>query len=125
MFSVFFIKGKSVFSNGLRNLPKNSLDCLILFNWIFDDFLLADELFAKVLRSLETHVLINNNLYGKLVSSLESPTTFDERFKVTFVPVFTDISDFTGIPGITGISEIQEPVFLILIYWVANQKIYI
>ena len=125
VFSTFFIKGKSVFSNGLRNLLKNSLDCLILFNWVFDNFILADELFAKVLRSLETHVLINNNLYGKLVSSLESPTTFDERFKVTFVPVFTDISDFTGIPGITGISEIQEPVFLILIYWVANQKIYI
>ena len=116
VFSTFFIKGKSVFSNGLRNLLKNSLDCLILCNWVFDNFILADELFAKVLRSLETHVLVNNNLYGKLVSQLESPTTFDERFKVTFVPAFTGISDFTGIPGITGIPEIQEPVFLILIY---------
>ena len=49
------------------------------------------------------------NLCGKLVSPFESPTTFDQRFKVTFVPVFT------GIPGITNIPEIQEPVFLILI----------
>ena len=117
VFSTFFIKGKSVFSNGLWNLPKNSPDCPILCNWVFDDFILADEFFAKVFRNLETHVLVNNNLCGKLVSPLESPTTFDERFKVTFVPVFT------GIPGITDIPEIQEPVFLILINWVANQTI--
>ena len=37
----------------------------------------------KVLQSLKICVLVNNNLYGKLVLSLESPTTFDERFKVT------------------------------------------
>ena len=30
---------------------------------------------------------------------------------------------FTGIPGIADIPEIQEPVFLILINWVANQTI--
>ena len=117
VFSTFFIKGKSFFSNSLLNLPKNSPYCPILCNWVFDNFILADELFAKVLRSLETRVLVNNNLCGKLVSPFESPTTFDERFKVTFVPVFT------GIPGITDIPEIQEPVFLILINWVANQTI--
>ena len=117
VFSTFFVKGKSVFSNGLWNLPKNSRDCPILCNWVLDNFILADELFAKVLRSLETSVLVNNNLCGKLVSPIESSTTFDERFKVTFVPVFT------GIPGITDIPEIQEPVFLILINWVANQTI--
>ena len=111
VFSTFFIKGKLVFSNGLWNLPKNSPDCPILCNWVFDNFILADELFAKVLRSLETRVLVNNNLCGKLVSP------FDERFKVTFVPVFT------GIPGITDIPVIQEPVFLILMNWVANQTI--
>ena len=43
--------------------------------------------------------------------------TFDGRFKVTFVPVFT------GIPGITDIPEIQEPAFLILINLVTNQTI--
>ena len=114
VFSTFFIKEKSVFNNGLWNLPKNSPDCSILCNWVFDNFILADELFAKVLRSLETRVLVNNNLCGKLVSPFESPTTFDERFKVTFVPVFT------GIPGITDAPEIEEPVFLILINRVAN-----
>ena len=46
---------------------------------------------------------------SKISFTIESPTTFDERFKVTFVPVFT------GITGITDIPEIEEPVFLILI----------
>ena len=64
---------------------------------VFDNFILSDELFAKVLRSLETRVLVNNNLCGKLFSPFESPTTFGKRFKVTFVPVFT------GIPGIANI----------------------
>ena len=36
---------------------------------------------------------VNSNLFGKLVSPLESPITFDERCKVTSVPVF--IPDFT------------------------------
>ena len=49
----------------------------------FDNFILADELFGKVLRSFETCVLVNNNFYGKLFSSLESPATFDEVLKVT------------------------------------------
>ena len=40
-----------------------------------------------------TCVLVNNNLCEKLVSSLELPTTFDERFKVTLVPFF--IPEFT------------------------------
>ena len=91
VFSTFFIKWKSVFSNGLWNLPKNSPDCSILCNWVFVDFILANELFPKVLRSLETRVLVSDNLCGKLVSPFESP--FDERFKVIFVPVFTGIPD--------------------------------
>ena len=36
--------------------------------------------------------MLVNNLCGKLFSSLESPTTFDEIFKVTSVPFF--IPDF-------------------------------
>ena len=74
-----------------------------------NNFTLADKLFAKVLRSLEFRALVNNNLCGKLVSPFESPTTFDERCKVTFLPVFT------GVPGITDIREIEEPLFLISI----------
>ena len=54
--------------------------------------MLADESFAKALRSLETCVLVNNNLCGKLFSSLESPKTFEESLKVTLVPFF--IADF-------------------------------
>ena len=37
-------------------------------------------------------MLINNNLCGKLVSLLQLPITFGERFKVTSVPLF--ISSF-------------------------------
>ena len=59
---------------------------------IFDNFILADESIAKVLQSLEIWVLVNNNLRGKLFSSLESPTTFDEIFKGTSVQFF--IPDF-------------------------------
>ena len=40
----------------------------------------------------ETFVLVNNNLCGKLFSSLESPTTFAESFKNTSVQFF--IPDF-------------------------------
>ena len=67
-FSTFFIEGKPVFSNGPRSVPKNFPDCPMLCNWVFDNFIIADELFAKVLRSLKTCILVNNNLCGKLVS---------------------------------------------------------
>ena len=66
----------------------NSSDCHFLCNWVFDNFILADELLAKALKGLEICVLVNNNLCGKLFSSLESPTTFDEIFKVIWVPLF-------------------------------------
>ena len=43
--------------------------------WVYN-FILAEESFAKALRDFETCVLVNNNLCGKLFSSLESPTAF-------------------------------------------------
>ena len=95
------IKAKPVFSNSSKSLPKNPRDCPILCNWIFDNFTLAEELFAKVLKSLKTCVLVNNNLCGKLFSSLESRATVDESFKIISVPFF----------------------FQILIYWVLNKAI--
>ena len=52
--STFFIKGKTVFSNDSESLPKNPADCSILCNLVFDDFILAKEPFAKVLRSFES-----------------------------------------------------------------------
>ena len=61
-------------------------------NLLFDNFILADELLAKDLESLEPFLPVNSNLCGKLVSSLESPVTFNERFKVTLLPFF--VPDF-------------------------------
>ena len=58
----FPIKGNPVFCNGAKSIPKNSPDYPILCNWAFDSFILADELFEKALRSLETCALVNDNL---------------------------------------------------------------
>ena len=66
-FSKFFVKHKPVFCNIPRNLPKNPTDWLILDNWVFDEFILAEEPFAKALPILETCVLVNYNLCRKLV----------------------------------------------------------
>ena len=54
--------------------------------------MLAEESFAKALRNFDTFVVSNNNLCGKIFSSLESLATFDERFEVTLVPFL--IADF-------------------------------
>ena len=91
-FSTFLIKGNLVFNNGPKSLPKNPPDFPILFHSVFDNFILVEELFAKALRSFETCVLVNNSLFGKLFSLLESPIIFAERLKVTSVPFF--IADF-------------------------------
>ena len=58
----FDIKGNPAFSNGPSNLPKNPPDWIIFDNWVFDNLILADELFAKALRRFETCVLVNNNV---------------------------------------------------------------
>ena len=67
-------------------------NCTILDNWVFENFILADEASAKALRIFETCVSLHNNLCGKLVSSVELPIKFDERCKVNSVPFF--IPDF-------------------------------
>ena len=43
--STSFIRGKPVFSNGPRRLARNSPDCPILDNWVFENFVLPDEPF--------------------------------------------------------------------------------
>ena len=106
----FFINGKPAFSNGSKTLPENPPNWPILDNWVFDNFILADKSFSKVLQSLETCVSVNNNLCRKLVSSLESPATFDGRFKVTAVPFF--IPDFNLLSY-----ELEKFTFKVL-YWV-------
>ena len=55
-FKTFFNKGNQVFGSGLKSLPKNPPDCPISCNWIFHNFNLADNPFAKSLRSSETCV---------------------------------------------------------------------
>ena len=52
-------------------MGRNCLDRTILDSWVFDNFIVTDELFLIALRRLETCVSVNNNLCGKLISSLE------------------------------------------------------
>ena len=75
--STFSIKASLFFSNCPKSLPKNPPYSPILCNWVFDKFILADEPFEKALRSLETCVLLGNNLWGKLFLVLESPIIFN------------------------------------------------
>ena len=42
-FNTFPITGNPVSSNGPKKLPKNAHDCPILCNWVFDNFILAEE----------------------------------------------------------------------------------
>ena len=90
--STFPIKGNPQFNNGPKILPKKS--CAILFNWIFDNFTSAEELFAKAIPKFGTCVLVNNNLREKVSSPLESPTTFDKIFKFTSVSFYVYIDTF-------------------------------
>ena len=108
--STFSIKCNPAFSNGPKSLPKSPPDCCILCNWVFDNFIFAEELFAEALRSFETCVLVKNNLWGKLFSVLESPITFGKTLKVTSVPFF--IPDFSLL-----IKELDNFTFKVL-YWV-------
>ena len=66
--SSFFINGKPVFSDGPKSLPRSPSDCNILDRWVFDNFILVDELFAKPLRSLETFLSVNNNIMNKILN---------------------------------------------------------
>ena len=68
--STFFIEVKPVFIKGQRNLPKNCPKSTILDNWVFENFMLAVEAFAKTFRIFEICELVENNSCGKLASSL-------------------------------------------------------
>ena len=48
-------------------------DFVIIGNWVFEKFLLANEAFDKALQILETCVSVSNDLCGKLVLSLQFP----------------------------------------------------
>ena len=77
----------------IKSRKLNFPNCIILDNWDAEDFILAHEPFAKASRIFEACMLVKNNLWGKWVSSLDSPTAFDESFKGT--PVLILILDFT------------------------------
>ena len=84
-FKTFFIKSNPIFNNDPKSLLKNPPDCPNLYNWVFDAFILADELFAKALWSFQIYALVNSNFCVKLFSSLGSPTTFHKIFKLSSV----------------------------------------
>ena len=86
----FFINGNPVFSNGPSNLLRNPSNCIIFDNWVFDNLISIDELFAKALWIFETCLFVNNNLWGKLISL--SPIMFDNNLNTTSVSFF--IADF-------------------------------
>ena len=50
------IKDNIVFITDSKGLPKNPTDCLLLYNWVFDNFIFANEPFGKVFQRLETCV---------------------------------------------------------------------
>ena len=80
--STFLIKAKLVFSNSPKSARKTPFDCPILWNYVLDNFILADELIAKALRRLRTCVLVNNNLCGNLFLSLMFRVTIAIWWKI-------------------------------------------
>ena len=84
----FFIIDNPVFSNGSRSLPRNPPTCIVLDNWVFGNLISVDELFAKALGRFVTSPLVNNNLWGKLVSLSELPIIFDDNLKSTSASSF-------------------------------------
>ena len=59
--SPFSIKDNPAFSNGPKSLLRDPPDCTILCNSAFDDFTLAEELFAKFYKALKlVYQLITN-----------------------------------------------------------------
>ena len=91
-----FLLKNTTFGKAASQPARLPLNSIILDIWVFENFILVCEPFAKALRSLETYVSVNNSLCGKLVSSLESPITFDKIFKVTLVSFFIPDFDLLG-----------------------------
>ena len=56
--------------------------------WVWNTFISTDELLAKGLQGFETDLSVSNNLYRKLVSSLDSLIMLDDNIKVSSVSFF-------------------------------------
>ena len=78
----FFISDNPGSKNGPKSLPRNPPDCIILDNWVFNNLISVDDLLARVLPRLATCLLVNDNLWGKLISL--SLMIFDDNLKTTF-----------------------------------------
>ena len=102
----------------VRSLPKSSLHCSIVDSYVFENFILADEPFAKSWWILGTCVSVNN-LCGKLASYFESPIKFQiyESYKVTWVPFFIPDFNFSS-------CKLDNFTFKVL-YWVIVYWYYI
>ena len=61
---------------------------MIFDNWVFDSLILTGELFVEALWRFATCVLVNNNLCGKLISSLILRIIFDDTLKTASVSYF-------------------------------------
>ena len=81
----FFIDRILVFNNWPGNLPRSPPDYIILGNWAFENFISFDKSFAKVFCRFKTCILVNNNLWQKVVSSSELPIIFEDNIKTTSV----------------------------------------
>ena len=68
--NLFFIDGRGTLNSGLRSLPRNPPDCIILDSRIFDNFISFEELFPEALQGSANCLLVNNRLCGKLVLSM-------------------------------------------------------
>ena len=65
--SISFVKGKPVCRIGHRNLPEIPPHIPILWNWVFDNFILGDELFRRALRILDIFVLVIHNVCQSII----------------------------------------------------------
>ena len=116
-FITFPITDNPVFNNGPKTLPKNPP---VLCYWVFDNFVLAEELFAKALGSFETCVLVRNNLCWKLFLIVRITNNICRNFYyyfVTSLPFF--ILDFNLLS-----CELYNSTFKVL-YWVILYWYYI
>ena len=108
-----FINEKLTFSN----CPKNYPECIILGSWVFDNFMLVAELFAKILRRLTICQSVNKNLWEKLVSS--SSNIFDDNLKVRSVACFVANFNFNFSVGVSlAGSRFFWEIYLLYGFWV-------
>ena len=106
----FFINGNPVFSNVPRSLPRNPPNCTMYC--VFDDLISVDDLLAKAFQRFLTCILVNNNLWGKLVSP--SPSIFNDNLKTS--PVLFFMADFNLLSWEFD-SFPFKLLYCVIIYW--------